>query len=74
MEYRVGDRIIIVKAEGKTIGELNIPLKDPHPELIDCEGTIVSIDEDDAMPRIRLDSGIELEGCECWWQKKEGEG
>lgn len=71
LDYKVGDRIVIVKAEGRTIGRLNISLRDPHPELVDCEGTIIAVDKGDGMPHIHLDNGIELAGCECWWKIKQ---
>lgn len=67
MDYKVGDRVVIVKAEGHTIGRAKIPLKDPHPEHIGKLGSITTIDSDDNMPHIRLDDGTVLLGCECWW-------
>ena len=70
LKYKVGDRVIIVKAEGTTIGKMKIPLRDPHPEHIGKSGTIVAIDEEDGMPHIKLDDGTELEGGDCWWQPK----
>ena len=71
IKYKVGDRVIVVKAEGHTIGEDKIPLADPHPEHIGKIGTITAIDSDDDMPHITLDDGIELLGCECWWEKSK---
>ena len=63
---KVGDKVVIVKAEGCTIGKL--PLRDPHPEHIGKCGTIIKIE--DGMPHIKLDDGTELEGYECWWTKR----
>lgn len=68
MKFKVGDRIIIVKAEGTTLGKAKLPLRDPHPEHIGKSGTITAIDGDDGMPHIKLDDGVEILGCECWWQ------
>jgi len=68
MDFKVGDKVIIVKAEGQTIGRDKIPLRDPHPEHIGKGGVITAVDSEDGMPHIRLDNGTELLGCECWWQ------
>lgn len=69
MKYKVGDRVEIVKAEGMTIGNAKLPLKDPHPEHIGKRGIIFKIDKDDNMPHIELDNGVKLLGCDCWWRK-----
>ena len=68
MKYRVGDRVMIIKAEGYTIGKDKLPLRDPHPEHIGKSGTIIAIDNEDNMPHIKLDDGTKLLGCDCWWQ------
>ena len=76
-KIEVGQRVIIVKAEGHTIGKAKLLLRDPHPEHIGKSGIIISVDEADKIPRIRLDDGTELSGSECWWQpsriNKKGE-
>ena len=67
MDYKVYDRVVILRAEGYKMGSSKIPLKDPHPEHIGKKGIIAELD--DGMPHIILDDGTELDGCECWWAK-----
>ena len=71
MDYKVGDSVVIVKAEGYTMGSTRIPLKDPYPEHLGKVGVIQSLD--DTMPHIVLEDGTELDGCECWWRKLANE-
>lgn len=65
LTYVVGDRVVIVRAEGSYFK--GIPMRDPHPEHIGKKGIIVELD--DGMPTIRLDDGTILRGYECWWAK-----
>ena len=73
MDFKVGDRVIIVKAEGSVIGKAKLPLRDPYPEYIGKRGNITAIDGEDGMPCITLDNGTILFGYECWWQKENNE-
>lgn len=66
MEYKIGDLVVIVKAEGYAMGSTKIPLKDPHPEHLGKVGRISSVNNG---IHIVLDDGTELDGCECWWRK-----
>jgi len=68
MDYKVGDEVVIVRAEGYVLGSTKIPLKDPHPEHTGKVGRITRIGED-ISPHIVLTDGTELDGCECWWRK-----
>ena len=65
MDYSTGDRVVIVRAEGHSIGSTRIPLKDPYPKHIGKVGEITSIEP----VEILLEDGTKLAGCECWWRK-----
>ena len=73
METRVGMRVRIAQAEGRTMA--GIPLRDPHPEHIAKLGTIIAEEEltgwGFGIPVIKLDDGTVLRGSECWWEPVE---
>lgn len=64
--YIVGDRVIILRAEGYVMGSSKIPLKDPHPEHIGKTGELIGIEDG---IKILLNDGTKLDGSECWWAK-----
>ena len=68
VEDKIGDEVVILRAEGYMLGSTKIPLRDPHPEHIGKIGRITALKEGES-PHIVLDDGTELDGCECWWRK-----
>ena len=72
MKYKVGDEVVILRAEGYVLGSTRIPLRDPHPEHIGKVGRITAMSED-SPPHIILSDGTELDGSECWWRKLAGD-
>lgn len=68
MDYKVGDEIVILRAEGYVMGSSKIPLRDPHPEHIGKIGRITIVGEG-ISPHILLNDGTELDGYDCWWRK-----
>ncbi len=64
-QWWVGKRVKIIKAEGLTFAGL--PCRDPRPEHIGKEGTIRSLTKS-GIPRIALDDGSSVLGCDCWWR------
>ena len=68
MDCKIGDEIVTLRAEGYVLGSTKIPLRDPHPEHIGKVGRITAMGGG-LSPRILLNDGTELDGCECWWRK-----
>ena len=68
MKYKVGDEVVILRAEGYVLGSTKIPLKDYYPEHIGKVGRITRLEES-MSPHIVIIDGTELDGCECWWRK-----
>lgn len=71
MKYKVGDRVVIVKAEGTQFGDTGITCKDPTPEHTGKCGKIIQAGdiEKGIELLIELEDGTILKGSDCWWKK-----
>lgn len=72
---QVGDRVVVVEAAGTPLGG-GMVAADPHPEHINKPGVITRFEDfgnGRTSPVIKLDTGEEVGGWECWWDYAEAQ-